>query len=395
MIQLSDKTYQRMVEIRRYLHRNPELSFAEHETTRFVIRWLKELGYEIHRPLETGCVAVLEGAGNADKTIALRADIDALPIQEEGVAKKEFMSVKSGIAHCCGHDIHTANLLGTAEILSQQKDRIPGRVVLIFQAGEEKLPGGASLICKDGILDRLGVQQIFGMHTDPVYSPGQIAIRPGWLMANPDEFTITVKGVGGHAASPHLCVDPILVASQIVVQLQSILGRNIKPTMPAVVTVGKIESGTAHNVIPSQAVLYGTVRTFSNDASVLIRNRIHDIAVFTAKANGAEALVDYLKGYPALINHTRSTEKVIRTASRLLGENSIHIMDEPYMAGEDFSYYLENYEGAFFFLGSGSESGDSRYSWHHPKYNVDEACMKTGALMMASLVFNDDEDVET
>jgi amidohydrolase len=389
MINISDTIYKKMVEMRRYLHKNPELSYSEYETTRFIIDQLNELGYEIHRPLETGCVAVLDGAIPSDRVIALRADIDALPIVEEGDSKMEFLSSKPGVAHCCGHDVHTANLLGTAEILSNMVDRISGRVVLVFQPGEEKLPGGARLLCDDGILEKLGVQEIYGLHTDPMLNPGQIGVRYGRLMASPDEFSIIITGVGGHAASPHKCVDTVLVASQIVVQLQSIVSRNVNPTMPAVVTIGKIIAGTAHNVIPSEAIMIGTVRTFSDVSADMIRSRIQDIASYTAKAYGAEAETIYNKGYPALINHKEQAGNVIRTASRLFGEKSVIVMDEPYMAGEDFSFYLEKFEGAFFFLGSGSKRANSQYSWHHPRYNVDETCMKTGSQMMASLVLNE------
>jgi amidohydrolase len=392
MTQISDPIYQKMVAIRRYLHRNPELSFSEYKTTRYITGRLTELGYELHHPLETGCVAVLNADSTYERVIALRADIDALPMTEEGDAKKDFFSVNPGVAHCCGHDAHTANLLGTAEILSGIKDRIPGKVVLIFQPGEEKLPGGAKMMCDTGILEKLGVQEIYGLHTDPKLKPGEIGIRKNRLMASPDEFTITIQGIGGHAASPHNCVDPILVASQIVVQLQSVVSRNVNPATPAVVTVGKIEAGTAHNVIPSEARMFGTVRTFDEGTAKMIRKRIQDLAVYTAKSHGATADVTYQKGYPALINHPENAENVIGKARRLFGETSVILMDEPYMAGEDFSFYLERFKGAFFFLGSGSRSADSRYSWHHPKYNIDETCMKTGAQLFVSLVMANNND---
>ncbi|TVQ11355.1 MAG: amidohydrolase [Balneolaceae bacterium] len=384
--ELSGKIYPDMVKDRRHLHRYPELSFAEYETTRYIKEKLTGLGYAIHSPTPTGCVAVMEGGIASSKVTALRADIDALPILEDGDAKKDFISLKPGISHCCGHDLHTANLLGTAAILSANKERIPGRVVLVFQPGEEKLPGGASLICESGILEDLGVQQIYGLHTDPNGEPGKIGIRHGRLMAKPDEFSVKIKGMGGHAASPHTCIDPVVIISQIVIQLQTIVSRNVNPADSAVVTVGKIEAGTAHNIIPAEGSLFGTVRTFRTETADLIRRRLAEIATCTAQSYGAVAEFHYESGYPAVMNYPEQTDNVIGIAASLFGPESVVVMDEPYMAGEDFSYYLQKFKGAFFFLGSGSQAADSQFAWHHPKYNVDEKCLLTGSALMASLV---------
>ncbi|MFU8860663.1 MAG: M20 metallopeptidase family protein [Cyclonatronaceae bacterium] len=377
-----------MVKYRRLLHRKPELSFFEYETTRFITEKLTGLGYEIHTPLATGCIAVMEGEISSTRVIALRADIDALPILEEGDAKTDFISGNPGVAHCCGHDLHTANLLGAATILAANRDFIAGRVVLIFQPGEEKLPGGAKLIVESGILDKLGVQEIYGLHSDPNFDPETIGIRPGRLMAKPDEFSVTIKGKGGHAASPHKCVDPVVILSHIVMQLQTIISRNLNPAESAVITVGKIEAGTAHNIIPSEGKLFGTVRTFTKETSDVIRKRIGEIARHTAKSYGADAGFDYENGYPAVFNDAALTNKVIRTARLLKGSGCVKMMPEPYMAGEDFAYYLQKFSGAFFFLGTGSQSADSRYSWHHPRYNVDEKSMITGSALLSLLVLS-------
>lgn len=376
-----------MVEIRRHLHRNPELSYQEFKTTDFIIENLEALGIPVDRPLETGCVGVLEGGKGSERVIALRADIDALPMEEIGDHKEEFISQNKGIAHCCGHDAHTANLLGVAHILSDLKDKIEGTVLLIFQPGEEKLPGGGRLLCETGYLQKKKVDVIYGLHTNPYGSPGEIAVRKGPLMARPDEFKIEIFGKGGHAAAPHLAVDPIVMASQVVNHLQAIVSRNVDPTEPAVVTVGKIAGGSAHNIIPEKVELLGTVRTFDKETADLIKNRIEQIIKGVTEASGGNYNFEFDYGYPAVINTDWATDNVIESASELLGEEKIELLDKPIMAGEDFAFYQQEFPGVFFFLGSGSERTGSTYSWHHPKYNVDEDALKTGAGLMALLVF--------
>ncbi|HKI44371.1 MAG TPA: amidohydrolase [Balneolales bacterium] len=383
--ELSEKYFSKMVTIRRHLHEHPELSFHEFETTDYIVEHLKELGYEVMRPLETGCVAVLEGGRPSDRVIALRADIDALPILEDGEAKKEFISKNEGVAHCCGHDIHTANLLGTAHILSELKSEITGKVVLIFQAGEERIPGGGRLLCETGLLQKLGVQEIYGLHTYPFLDAGQIGVRTGPFMARPDEFDIVVKGKGGHAAIPHAAIDPVVVAAQIVVNIQTIVSRNIDPTEPAVVTVGRLSGGTIHNVIPDTAIIKGTVRTFRDVTAEYISGRLKAIVEHTALAAGAIGEFTFNQGYPAVINTDWAVENIRINAIRHLGAESVVDLPKPSMAGEDFAFYLKQFPGAFFFLGSGSDEKDARYPWHHPRYNVEEKCMLTGSTLLASL----------
>ncbi len=376
-----------MVDIRRHLHRHPELSYQEHETTEFIINKLDELGIPADRPLETGCVGIIKGGKPSSKVVALRADIDALPIAEEGDHKSGFLSENEGVAHCCGHDAHTANLLGAAHILADVRDEIEGTVLLVFQPGEEKLPGGGRLLCETGYLQEKGVDVIYGLHSYPEFESGEIAIREGPLMARPDEFKIVVIGKGGHAASPHQAVDPILMASQIINQLQTIVSRNVKPTEPAVVTVGKIRGGSAHNIIPEKVELLGTVRTFAQETADMIKNRIEAIVQGVTEASGGQYTFDFDYGYPAVTNTDWATDNLVDVGRGILGDESVHLLDEPIMAGEDFAFYQQEFPGAFFFLGSGSEKADSRYSWHHPKYNIDEDCFLTGAALMASVVF--------
>lgn len=385
---MTAEIYPEMVEIRRYLHRHPELSFQEYETTDFIIQQLKKLDIRVDRPLETGCVGVIEGGKKSDRVIALRADIDALPIHEMGDHKKEFLSQNEGVAHCCGHDAHTANLLGAARILAEVKNQIEGKVLLIFQPGEEKLPGGGRLLCETGYLQEHGVDVIYGLHTNPYGAPGTIALKSGPLMARPDEFEIKIIGKGGHAATPHLTVDPIVLAAQIITQIQSIVSRNIDPTENAVITIGKIEGGSAHNIIPETVTMLGTVRTFTQENAYLIRDRLEAIVESVTEAAGGHYEFTFDEGYPAVVNDVEATATVIHTAKTLMGEENITVLEKPIMAGEDFAFYQQHFPGAFFFLGSGSQQSGAIYSWHHPEYNVDEQCFKTGAALMAGLALN-------
>lgn len=384
---LAQKFHPEMVEMRRHLHRHPELSYQENETTTYIIQKLEALGIEVDRPLETGCVGVLQGGKTSDRVVALRADIDALPIQEEGEHKQEFLSEHTGIAHCCGHDGHTANLLGTAKILTELKEEVEGTVLLIFQPGEEKLPGGGRMLCETGYLQDKGVDVIYGLHSYPELEPGKIALREGPLMARPDEFKIEIFGKGGHAAAPHVAVDPIVLAAQVVNDIQTIVSRMVSPTEAAVVTVGKISGGTAHNIIPGKVEMIGTVRTFAKETADRIKNRIEAIVKGVTEAADASYAFEFDYGYPAVINSNGATEAVRKTASSLFGDTAVQELKDPIMAGEDFAFYQEEFLGAFYFLGSGSEVSGSTYSWHHPRYNIDEECFKTGAALMAGLVF--------
>ncbi|MCC5907197.1 MAG: amidohydrolase [Balneolaceae bacterium] len=376
--------FEYMVQTRRHLHKNPEVSFKEFDTTEYILHELKKIGIKTEKPLETGCVGIIEGKPSG-RAIALRADIDALPMDEEGDVKKEFLSERPGAAHCCGHDAHTANLLGTARILSDLREHLDGKVVLVFQPAEEKLPGGGRVMTESGVLQKHGVKEIFGLHTNPNYKPGQIAVKPGPFMACTMEFGVEVIGKGGHAAAPHTAVDPIVLAAQVINQFQTIISRSIDPTEPAVITVGKIEAGSAFNVIPGKAVMQGTVRAFSMDTARFIRDRMEAIVKSITEGNGGSYTFYFSEGYPAVVNNEESTQKLQKAARLVLGEENVIEMERPLMAGEDFSFYQQEFPGAFFFLGSGSEETDSQWSWHHPRYNVDERAFLTGSALMAGL----------
>ncbi|MFY0683788.1 MAG: amidohydrolase [Balneola sp.] len=387
--ELTQELHQEMIDTRRYLHQHPEVSYKEFETTKFIKSKLDKLNIPYESPLETGCVGIIEGDKKSDRVIALRADIDALAMDEEGDSKKEFFSLNEGAAHCCGHDAHTSNLLGVAKILTELKSEISGTVLLIFQPGEEKLPGGGKLLCDTGFLQSKNVTAIYGLHTSPTHTPGTIATRVGELMASPDEIDIEIMGKGGHAARAHEAIDPIVMSAQFINAAQTIVSRSVDPTESAVVTIGKIEAGTAHNIIPEKVKLFGTVRTFSKDTKNLIEQRLHSLLKGITDAHNGSYTLNYRRGYPAVINTEKEALSVLSTTKELFGENAAIDLERPSMAGEDFAFYQEHFPGAFFFVGSGSEESDSTYVWHHPKYNVDDRFFLTAAPLMAALVFED------
>lgn len=385
--ELSQKYLQDTVATRRYLHQHPEVSYKEFETTKFIKNKLEEWGISYESPLETGCVGIIEGGRKSNRVIALRADIDALPIQETGEAKQDFISQNAGVAHCCGHDAHTSNLLTAARILKSLQDEIEGKVLLIFQPGEEKLPGGGRLLSETGFLQGQKVQAIYGLHTSPNHAPGTIATKPGPLMAAPDEFEIEIIGKGGHAAKAHEAVDPVVLAAQFVNAAQTIASRSVDPTEPVVVTIGRIEGGTAYNIIPEKVKLWGTIRTLSSATADLVKARLEALAKGITESSGGTYHFILNKGYPAVVNTEKEAQTVLQTMRKLFGEESAIEMERPIMAGEDFAFYQQHFPGAFYFVGSGNKASDSLYPWHHPRYNVDDGFFEVATPLMVSLVF--------
>lgn len=385
--QLIEKRFNYLVETRRHLHQNPEISYHEFDTTEFIVSELQKLECEIVRPLKTGCLAIFKGNNPDSRVIALRADIDALKMQEYGDAKSAFLSTRENAAHCCGHDAHTTNLLGTAKNIQDLLPELEGTVVLIFQPGEEKLPGGGRLLMESGALHKLGIQRIYGLHTYPHAKPGVVLCRNAELMARPDEFEITFTGKGGHAAAPHRTVDTIVMAAQFVTAAQTVVSRNTDPTEKAVVTVGYFHGGQTYNVIPEKVDLKGTIRSFSKETADMLSGRLKEMAKHISAGFGGSADFTYNPGYPAVINHADTTRRFMEIAEKALGKEHVQWLERPIMAGEDFAFYQEEIPGTFFFLGSGTEETDSRWDWHHPKYNVDEEAMKTGTLLLTKLAF--------
>jgi amidohydrolase len=383
LLQRLDELHPEMIETRRDLHMHPELSFQEERTPRVIAERLEELGIEVRTGVGgRGVVGVLKG-GSPGRTIALRADFDALPIQEENDVP--YASQVSGVMHACGHDVHTATLLGVARALSEVRESLAGNVVFVHQFAEEVTPGGAKSMIEDGCLD--GVDAIYGAHVLSTLPCGKVGIRPGNAMAAADVFEVTVRGRGGHGAMPHNATDPIVIASQLVLGLQQIVSRTVDPLKPAVVTVGSLHAGSAFNVIPETATLRGTVRTFDAGVRDDIEAAIARIAEGVCAAGGATCEVVYGRGYPALRNHQQPTETVERIARDLLGDEAVS-REEPVMGGEDFAYYLEKVPGTFFYYGGGNDELGMTYPHHHPRFDVDERSMLTGAKVFVAGVLD-------
>ncbi|WP_323777123.1 M20 aminoacylase family protein [Leisingera sp.] len=371
--------HQEITAWRHHLHENPELMYEVHETAAFVVERLKEFGItDITTGVgQTGVVAVIEGKTNTSgRAIGLRADMDALPIPE--VSGVDYASKTPGVMHACGHDGHTSILLGAAKYLAETRN-FDGKAVLIFQPAEEGGAGGKAM-CDDGLMDRWGIQEVYGLHNMPGLPVGEFAIRPGALMASSDEFNITVTGKGGHAAAPHDAIDTTLVASQIVVSLHSIVSRNVDPVKRVVLTVGTFETdSTASNVIAHTAKLQGTVRTLDPEYRTQAEDWVRRVAESTAAAFGATAEVEWVPGYPVTINDENGTTHAIEAGQAVSAK--VNAETPPIMPSEDFSYMLEQRPGAYIFLGNGDTE-----MCHHPAYVFDDDAIPLGCSWFAELV---------
>ena len=371
-----EKLTGKIVEWRRDFHRHPEIAYEEERTSSVIRKFLESLNIPVSTCAKTGLSGVLEGQPGG-KTVALRADIDALPLKEEG--EKEYISENPEAAHACGHDGHMAILMGAAELLSQRKDQLKGNVVFLFQPSEERIPGGAKKMIEEGALE--GVDAVFGLHLWQPLPTGSVGIVKGAMMAQPDAFSITVKGKGGHGSMPHTTVDPILVASHLVVNIQSIVSRNVDPLKPVVVSFGTVKGGTIYNIIPSEVSLTGTVRTFDSSIQSLAEERLKEIVEETCKTFGATAVFEYEKGYPPLVNHEAMVDFVLEVTGKILGEDRIQTID-PVMGGEDFAYFLQKVPGAFLFFGMGD---GMEFPHHHPAFDLDEKALPQATLLMTCL----------
>jgi hippurate hydrolase len=367
-----------LIETRRHLHARPELSFEEHETAAYVADRLERWGYEVTRNVGgLGVVGRLRrGAGG--RSIAIRADMDALPIME--ATGLPYASTSAGKMHACGHDGHTTMLLGAAEYLARTR-HFSGTVNLIFQPAEEAGKGsGAQAMIEDGLFDRFPCDAIFGLHNHPGAPAGTFLMRPGPLMAASDTATITIVGKGGHASRPHLTVDPIVVAANMVMALQTVVSRNVNPIETAVVTVGTIHGGTASNVIPETAEIVASIRSFSPEVRDMLERRVRGIAASIAEAHGASVFIDYEHGYPVVINSEKETAFAIDVLKELVGDEKVGVC--PMIPGsEDFAYFLEHKPGCFLRLGNGENSP----ILHSSKYDFNDDSLTTGAAMWARL----------
>lgn len=364
---------------RRHLHQNPELLYDVHETARFVEEKLKYFGCDL---VETGVgrsgvVAVIKGRHGDGPAIGLRADMDALPITEtSGV---EWSSTNPGKAHSCGHDGHTAMLLGAAQYLAETRN-FRGSAVLLFQPAEEGGAGALAMV-QDGIMDRFGIKEVYGVHNLPSLPVGQFAMCKGPIMAATDEFDLSIKGRGGHAAQPHRTIDPILAGSQLHIAIQSIVSRNIDPLDSLVISITKFHAGEAYNVIPETAKLSGTVRTLSKETRAFAEKRIREVAAGIATVTGTEITVRYKNNYPVTYNHDDQTDFAARVAKHVAGEGKVKTDVAPMMAAEDFSYMLEARPGAYIFLGNGDTPG-----LHHPAYDFNDEAIPYGVSYFVSVI---------
>ena len=377
---LSAQIYQEVLSFRHHLHAHPELSFKEFETAAFIKDKLTLWGIEFTSMANTGVVALIKGARPSEHVIALRADMDALPIKETN--EKPYKSKVDGVMHACGHDVHTASLLGTAYILNQLKNEFGGAVKLIFQPGEELLPGGASIMIKEGVLQNPAPQAIIGQHVMPFIPVGKVGFRSGIYMASTDELYVTVKGKGGHGAQPHQNIDPVLITAHIIVALQQIVSRNADPRLPTVLSFGKINANGATNIIPGEVKLEGTFRTFNEDWRKEAHALMKKMAEGIAESMGGTCDFNIMHGYPFLINEPNLTASARGFAEDYLGADNVVDLDM-WMAAEDFAFYSQVTNACFYRLGTGNTAKGTTHSVHTPNFDIDEDALKISSGLMA------------
>jgi amidohydrolase len=383
---ISKEVFPSLVKLRRELHQYPELAFNEFKTSERIARELKKLGINFKKGIaKTGVVGVLNG-NRKGKTLALRADMDALPVLEQ--TNFPYKSKNKGIMHACGHDVHMACLIGAAKILTRLKEELPGKVKFIFQPSEEVHPGGAKPMIEAGVLKNPDVSGIFALHCDPAIPIGKIGVREGPTMAQAEDFDVTIIGRGGHGARPHDGVDAIVVAAQVIQALQTIVSRKINPLEPVVVSIGKMEGGSARNIICDKVILKGTARTLNKEVAKKIPGFLKEVISGITKGAGASFELNYYGGYPILINHPKATDLARRSIAKLFGKEAIFELKRPMMGGEDFAYYLQKIPGSFLRLGIRNPKKDAIYPWHHPKFTVDEDAIKIGSAVLAGIAFD-------
>ncbi|WP_057937017.1 M20 metallopeptidase family protein [Algoriphagus resistens] len=372
---------------RRHLHANPELSFQEYRTSTFVKQKLQEIGITtIESKADTGWAALIEGKNPGKRVVALRADMDALPIIEANDVT--YKSQNPGVMHACGHDAHTASLLGAAKILNEVKEQFEGTIKLIFQPGEEVAPGGASLMIADKVLENPRPNGIIGQHVMPFIEVGKVGFRPGIYMASADEIYVTVKGKGGHAAMPETLIDPVLIASHMIVALQQVVSRAASPKIPSVLSFGRVEALGATNVIPNEVKIQGTFRTLDETWRAKAHEKMLSIAKGIVEGMGGEVDFDIKKGYPFLKNDPELTQRSHQAAIAYLGEDNVLDLDI-WMAAEDFAFYSQEVAGCFYRLGTRNEAKGITSGVHTPTFDIDEDALEIGAGLMAFLAVSE------
>lgn len=381
---LSQELHQETVANRQHLHANPELSFEEHNTSAFVQSKLSEYGISFKGGIAgTGIEAIIEGNNPSKKVIALRGDMDALPIHEANV-DKPYRSKNEGVMHACGHDVHTSSLLSTAKILNTVKGNFEGTVKFIFQPGEEKLPGGASMMIKEGVLQNPTPTSIFGQHVMPLIPVGKVGFRSGMYMASADELYLTVNGKGGHAAMPEMNIDPVVIASHIIIALQQVISRVASPKIPTVLSFGKVIANGATNVIPDKVELEGTFRAMDEAWRAKAHESMRQMAEGIAESMGGSCDFEIRKGYPFLKNEPKLTERAKQGAIDYMGAENVVDLDL-WMGAEDFSYYSQEIDACFYRLGTRNESKGIISGVHTPTFDIDEGALAHGPGLMAWL----------
>ncbi|MCI4666966.1 MAG: M20 family metallopeptidase [Bacteroidia bacterium] len=389
--QQAEDIFEEVLEKRRHIHSHPELSFHEKETAAYVQAELGKMGIPFTRDVGGhGVVGIIEGKREGEgKTLALRADMDALPIKEANDVS--YKSKNPGVMHACGHDVHTSSLLGTARILNGLSEQFSGKVKLIFQPAEERFPGGASIMIKEGVLQNPSVQAILGQHVQPFIDQGKIGVRPGKYMASADEIYIRIKGKGGHAAIPSKFIDPVMIAVQVLSTLQQVVSRS-NPRIPSVLSFGKVIAEGATNVIPDEVYIEGTFRTMNETWRMEAHEKIKSIIQHTTAALGGTAEIDLRKGYPVLFNDEKLTMSSRGYIADYVGEENIVDMDL-WMAAEDFAYYTHEVPGCFYRLGTRNEAKGIVHGLHTPLFDIDEDALRTSTGLMAWLAIKQLESV--
>lgn len=376
-----------VIQLRRHIHANPELSYKEFETAKFVSHELINIGLTpIEGVANTGVVALIKGKRPEKRTIALRADMDALPILEANDI--EYKSKNVGVMHACGHDVHTSSLLGVARILHGLKDQFEGTIKLIFQPGEEVNPGGASLMIKAGVLQDPAPKQIFGQHVMPFIPTGKVGFREGMYMASADEIYMTIKGKGGHAALPDKLIDPVLITAHIILALQQIVSRNADPKLPTVLSFGKVEANGATNIIPDEVKVSGTFRALNEDWRTEAHAKMKKMAEAIAEGMGGQCDFVISKGYPFLVNDPETTGRARLAAEDFLGVENVVDLDL-WMGAEDFAFYSHEIPACFYRLGTGNEAKGTTQGVHTPNFNIDEDALEISIGLMSWIALNE------
>jgi amidohydrolase len=383
---ISKKIHEDVIQNRRHLHANPELSFEEFKTAAFVKQQLENLGIPYQDMANTGVVGLITGSKPSEKVVALRADMDALPIVEANDVS--YKSTNNGVMHACGHDAHTSSLLGTAAILNSLKSEFEGTVKLIFQPGEERLPGGANLMIQEGVLENPKPNVVMGQHVMPLIEAGKIGIRSGKYMASTDEIYVTITGKGGHGAQPQQNIDPVVIMAQMITALQTIISRNSDPRSPSVLSFGKVIANGATNVIPNEVYLEGTFRTLNEKWRAEAHIKMKKLAESIAEGMGGSVDFRIEKGYPFLVNEEKLTQRVKEAAIEYLGEENVIDLDI-WMAAEDFAYFSQASDACFYRLGTGNKEKGITSSVHTPTFDIDENSLAVSTGLMAYLTLKE------